>query len=48
MSQVPGAFLPEARSLLKRFTTPPAPAPSQEPVPPSPPMESEDGERDDG
>jgi hypothetical protein len=36
----PGAFLPEARSLLKRFTTPPAP--------PEPPMESEDGERDDG
>lgn len=42
----PGAFLPEARRLLKRFTTPPAL--SQEPVPPSPPMESQGGERDDG
>ncbi|SAL85759.1 hypothetical protein AWB74_07426 [Caballeronia arvi] len=33
----PGAFLSDARSLLKRFTTPPAP-----------PLESEDGEHDDG
>lgn len=33
----PGAFLSDARSLLKRFATPP-----------TPPLESEDGERDDG
>lgn len=44
----PCAFLPEARSLLKRFTTPPAPPHKPAPSPPPPPMESEDGERDDG
>ncbi|CAL8481644.1 hypothetical protein [Caballeronia sp. S22] len=36
----PGAFLSDARSLLKRFTTPPMPR--------TPPWESDGGETDDG